>query len=129
MSVDTAQPGDRVTAWLRTTVPALWGSLVAWLLGVVVLPDAVAEALTSEAVVAAVLALAIGAWYALWRWLEPRLPAWVVRLVLGSARSPRYVEHDPPLTAAQLEAARASSIAWHDVELEQDRAREAGPDA
>ena len=30
------------------------------------------------------------AWYAFWRWLEPRLPDWLTRAVLGSARTPTY---------------------------------------
>lgn len=85
---------DKVTAYLRTAVPALWGSLVTWLLATWVLPQEVVDLLTSDVLVAAVTALVVLAWYALWRWAEPHLPAWFTRLVLGSARTPTYVEPD-----------------------------------
>lgn len=87
---------DRVVATLRTAVPALWGTVVAWLLArlVGVLPpdvaDPLAAALGSDVVVALVVAVVIAAWYALWRWAEPHVPAWLVRVVLGSARTPAY---------------------------------------
>ncbi|WP_402465824.1 hypothetical protein [Isoptericola aurantiacus] len=81
---------DKVTSWLRTAVPALWGSAVAWLLARYALPVEVADLLQSPVATSAVVALAIGAWYALWRWLEPHLPAWATRLVLGSNSAPTY---------------------------------------
>jgi hypothetical protein len=79
---------DKITAWLRTVVPALWSALVAWLISRG-LPPAVTDALAGlvdTLVVPAVLA----AVYALLRWVEPRLPVWVARLLLGSARPPSY---------------------------------------
>jgi len=81
------------TAILRTVIPALWGSFISWLL--VIMPvlaphqaDLLGLAPLISAVVSAVL---IGAWYALWRWLQPRLPDWLVRAVLGSTKTPTYV--------------------------------------
>lgn len=44
-----------------------------------------------SAIVAAVL---IGAWHAFWRWLEPKLPDWLTRAVLGSAKTPVYGRHE-----------------------------------
>ncbi|WP_179210864.1 hypothetical protein [Cellulomonas iranensis] len=87
---------ERVVSTLRTAVPALWGSAVAWLLArlVGVLPpdvaDPLAAALGSDVVVALVVAVAIAAWYAVWRFAEPHVPTWLVRVVLGSARTPAY---------------------------------------
>lgn len=80
------------TSILRTIVPAMWGSFIAWAIGLLPVLEPHREALLEygtplSAVVAAVL---IGAWYAFWRWLEPRLPDWLTRAVLGSAQTPTY---------------------------------------
>ncbi|MCZ2261597.1 hypothetical protein [Isoptericola sp. QY 916] len=97
---------EKVTAWLRTAVPALWGTLLAWALAQWALPAPLTELLSSDVLVSALVALAVGAWYALWRWLEPRLPAFVVRLVLGSARTPTYAPTSadgvPDITSAAV---------------------------
>lgn len=86
---------DKIPAYLRTIVPSLWGSLLAWLLiNAAWIPDTVDTWLASEPTVAVIVSLTIGAWYALWRWLEPRLPAWFTRLVLGSNLTPTYSRGD-----------------------------------
>ncbi len=82
-------PSDRLTSWLRTVVPGLWAALVAWAVARWGLPDYVSGWLYgagAQLVVPAVLALT----YAGLRWLEPRLPDWATRLLLGSARPPAY---------------------------------------
>jgi hypothetical protein len=81
-----------LTSILRTVVPALWGSLVAWLIGVAPLLSPLEAHLLglSDVILPVITAVIIGAWYALWRWLEPRLPAWLTRAVLGSAKTPTY---------------------------------------
>lgn len=81
---------DRVVSILRTVVPTAWGAAIAWLLATVALPTALAEYLAGEATVVVVTTLVIGLWYSLWRWLEPRLPAWLTRIVLGSNQPPEY---------------------------------------
>ena len=87
---------DRAVSLIRSSVPALWGWLVAQLLAwlATVLPSdlagQVADALSTPAVIALATTVATIAWYALWRWGEPHVPAWVIRLVLGSARTPTY---------------------------------------
>lgn len=92
---------DRVVALLRTAVPTLWGTLVAALLTSAAgrlpaeLGDALAAVLRSDVVIALVTVAAVAGWYAAWRWAEPHVPAWIVRLVLGSARTPSYA----PVTA------------------------------
>jgi len=97
----TGELSDRVVALLRTAIPALWGTVVAWALARLagVLPtdlaDTLGSALQSEAAVAFVVLAAITAWYALWRWAEPHVPAWLVRLALGSARTPVYAPQTP----------------------------------
>ena len=87
---------DLAVSHLRTAVPVLWGSLLATLLRLITphLPGDVAAALAdllgSELALTLVTAAAIAAWYAAWRWAEPRIPDWLTRLVIGSARAPGY---------------------------------------
>lgn len=79
---------DGLTAWVRTVVPGLWATLVAWLISLG-LPPAVTDAvggLVDVLVVPAALAVV----YAVIRWVEPRVPAWLARVLLGSARPPSY---------------------------------------
>lgn len=87
---------EKVPAYLRTVVPTLWGGLIAWLLvHASWIPVEIAEYLKSDPVVVVVSGLAVLAWYALWRKVEPRLPAWFTRIVLGSNLSPTYSLGDP----------------------------------
>lgn len=99
----TSPISDRAVSYLRTVVPVLWGSAVAWLLTVVVLPTEVTDLLTSDLAITAITALVVGAWYIAWRWAEPHIPDWLTRLVLGSAQTPTYTgrhsastEYAPP---------------------------------
>ncbi|KZM36074.1 hypothetical protein [Oerskovia enterophila] len=86
---------DRAVSCLRTVVPVLWGSAVAWLLTVAVLPTEVTDLLTSDLALTAVTALGVGVWYIAWRWAEPHIPDWLTRLALGSARPPSYAPVTP----------------------------------
>lgn len=89
---------DAITAWLRTVVPGLWSAAVAatltWLgthaPWAIDLLDLLGIDPTSPAVVAFVVTVVLAGWYALWRRLEPRLPAWATRLTLGSNKTPAY---------------------------------------
>lgn len=85
-----------LTSILRTVVPALWGSFITWAIGLLPLLEPHREALLEygtplSAVVAAVI---IAGWYAFWRWLEPKLPDWLKRAALGSAKAPEYGRHE-----------------------------------
>jgi hypothetical protein len=88
--------GDRGASILRTTIPAAWGTVVAQLLAWLapLLPGDVGtsldDLLSSELAIAFITAAAIAVWYALWRIVEPRIPDWLTRLVLGSAAAPAY---------------------------------------
>jgi hypothetical protein len=81
-------------SFLRTAVPVLWGSFGTWfaatLPGVNDFLLSVNIDLSSESTVLWVSGAAVVLWYAFWRWLEPRLPAWATRLVLGSNQRPSY---------------------------------------
>src|SRR5436309_13451166 len=94
---------DLLTSWLRTIVPALWSALLAWLVAHAVLPSGLAAALGGvgqQMLVPIVLALV----YAGLRKLEPHLPRWLARLLIGSVRQPSYA----PAPAAPTPAAPAA---------------------
>jgi len=89
---------DLVASWLRTVVPGLYaaviGSVLAWLathatwvLDLLALLNIDPQ---STAFVAGVVALVLAGWYAGWRKLEPHIPDWLTRIVLGSAKAPTY---------------------------------------
>ncbi|WP_263251645.1 hypothetical protein [Saccharopolyspora rosea] len=83
---------DQFTAWLRTTVPAAWSALVAWLatLGA---PDWMTGPL-GDAGNIVIVPIVLGAVYALLRWAEPRMPAWLTRILLGSTTPPVYARSE-----------------------------------
>jgi hypothetical protein len=92
---------DGMTSWLRTVVPGLWSAVVAWLvmLGLPASFGDQLDGLVDTVIVPVVLAVV----YALLRWVEPLLPAWLTRFLLGSNRPPAYAlpdavyDEEPPL--------------------------------
>jgi hypothetical protein len=51
-----------------------------------------------------VLAAVISAaWYAFWRWAQPRFPDWLIRAVLGSAKTPVYLGKHAATPAADVD--------------------------
>ena len=79
---------DKVVSLLRTVVPVIWGSAIAWLLTVISVPAPVGSFLTNQTDLVVVASITL--WYAAFRWLEPKLPAWLTRIVLGSNQTPSY---------------------------------------
>jgi|GEM_PF-1058149 len=125
---------DRAVATLRTAVPAAWGTLVAYLLGLLAghLPDdlhaALSNMLASPAASALAVSVVIAAWYWVSRHLEGHVPAWLVRLMLGSARTPSYasVTSDGAAVITSLdEDERANLASLRDALDEGDPARTA----
>ncbi len=102
MTTDTLS--DLAVARLRTITPILWGSAVAFVLRVVSphLPGDVGQGLAdwlgSADAIALVTAAAISGWYWAWARVQHRIPAWLTRLALGSAKTPAYdaVAVQPP---------------------------------
>jgi hypothetical protein len=76
-------------SWIRTGVPVLWGYLLTFL---ATRFPAIHELLGNPAIMAAVVGAVTLVWYAVVRWLEPRLPAWLTRIVIGANTPPQYVE-------------------------------------
>jgi hypothetical protein len=99
---------------LRTVTTSVWALFIGWLLVAVPIFQPFEESLLalSELALPTVIAVIGAAWYAFWRWVEPRLPDWLTRALLGSARAPVY----QPITGSQV----------HNVNPSLDRV--AGPD-
>jgi len=83
-----------VTSVIRTLVPAIWGTALAWLVSVGVLDQAAADG-PGAAVGGFLVTACIGVFYIVARALEaqPWFPAWAAGILLGSAAAPNY---DPP---------------------------------
>lgn len=81
-----------LTSFLRTVVSYLWGIIIVWLITVLPPLQPLEEQLLGLADLALPILAAVisAAWYAFWRWLEPRLPDWLTRALLGSAKAPNY---------------------------------------
>jgi hypothetical protein len=99
---DTEAPrgvlGNQLTSWLRTVVPGLWATLVTWLVSFG-LPASMTDWLGwlgNQVIVPIVLAIV----YALLRRLEPGMPPWLTRLLIGSNRPPQYAAATGPAAKA-----------------------------
>lgn len=87
----TKRIGDGVASWIRTTVPVAWAALVTLLLEWwTSIPSEIADWIGGEATVSVVTLVILAGWYALWRWLEPRLPTWLDKVLFGLSGSPVY---------------------------------------
>lgn len=77
---------------LRTFIPYAWGIIIGAILSAVPVLEPLRDQLLTygDLAVPIIAAILAGLWYAFWRWLEPKIPAWIVRLVLGSAKTPNY---------------------------------------
>lgn len=86
---------DRLRSIVRTVVPGAWSVLVLWLVSLG-LPQTATVWLGSDLVVTQVVQIVSATVvYAAVRWVEPRLPDWATRILLGSAKPPTYT---PPAT-------------------------------
>jgi hypothetical protein len=85
---------DRFVSWLRTVVPVAWSALVAWLVSLGV-PEVVTGALGNAGELV-VMPIALAVVYPLVRWIEPHLPDWLARVLLGSPSAPTYRRRGEP---------------------------------
>ena len=79
---------DRVISWLRTIVPGLWSTLIAYAVSLG-LPDSVTAALNGLWQMV-LMPLVFGVVYAFLRKIEAKLPPSLTRLLLGSNQPPSY---------------------------------------
>lgn len=84
-------------SWIRTGVPILWGYLLTFLAS---RAPAVHELVANPYILGAVVGAVTLAWYSVVRWLEPRLPAWLTRIVIGANTPPSYAPPATPLRPA-----------------------------
>lgn len=81
---------DKAVSYLRTIVPGLWAAAITWLVtqfpGI---PEGLSTWLSDQTGAVVVLALAL--WYVIWRKLEPVIPDWLTKIVLGSSLAPTYI--------------------------------------
>jgi hypothetical protein len=94
---------DEAISVIRTLVPIGWGAVASWLIGLGLPAGLLAT--VHDGVVVAGTALLSGAWYAGWRWLEPRIPSWLVAVVLGHVGAPTYRPAAGPAVPGGLIAA------------------------
>lgn len=89
-----------LTSILRTIVPVAWGAVVTFLLSVIPALEPLRDTLLdySDQIVFVVQGVVTGLWYVAWRYIEPRLPDWLRRIVLGGANEPNYVPDELPGT-------------------------------
>lgn len=102
-----------LTNLLRTVVPYAWGLVVTWLITLLPVLAPLEDQLLGLATIALPILAAVlsASWYAFWRWLEPKLPIWLTRAVLGSAKAPTYTHPltVPPVSSTADAAARISA--------------------
>jgi hypothetical protein len=87
-----------IVSVIRTVVPTVWGSALAWLL-----LQWPALALVSDqfTLFGELLTVAlIAGWYALWRKIETRLPVWLRTAALGAAVAPTVYAPQPDSVVA-----------------------------
>ncbi len=89
---------DRGASYLRTVIPTLWGTFVAQVF-VAISPhlpvdvvDALRDWLSGPAAVGVATAAGIAVWYWVARRVEPHVPDWLTRIILGSAAAPTYAQ-------------------------------------
>jgi len=77
---------------LRTFVSWAWALFIGWLLIAVPIFQPFEESLLgiSELALPVLIAVIGAAWYAFCRWIEPLMPDWLTRTLLGSAKAPAY---------------------------------------
>ena len=115
-----------LTSILRTIVPALWGSAIGWLLSIAPVLEPLREQLLAYAdwLTPIIGAIIIGAWYALWRRVEPLLPDWLTRILLGSAQAPVYAKE---AIVGELDT-DGEIVPWHDAGKPKHSAEDADDD-
>ncbi|HEX3778549.1 MAG TPA: hypothetical protein VHX38_02700 [Pseudonocardiaceae bacterium] len=110
---DPDQPlSDGAISLIRTVVPVAWGFAVSWLVGLGL--PLIVLARVHDLVVAAMTAVLTAGWYGLWRWLEPRVPGWLITLALGYAAAPVYTaarsdRPGPGIEASPVPGSRSTS--------------------
>ena len=80
------------TKLLRTLVPYFWGTVVTWLIGALPVLEPLHDDLMAQTpfLVELVSVLVSALWYYAFERLSPYIPDWLLRILMGSAKSPTY---------------------------------------
>jgi hypothetical protein len=89
---------DKVIAWLRTVVPALWGLVVAYLVTRIPALSGIADGLNGVGL-SILVPVAVAAWKLVFNAAEGALPPWLTAILLGHPAAPTYVYTVPPMSA------------------------------
>lgn len=111
MTEPTPNVRDIGVSIIRTIVPALWGMGLTWLVTQVPALEPVLNQSGMAGLGAVIAATLIGLWYALFRSIESKLPAWLTVLVLGSNRPPTYAVVDGSVNWSRDDGYRPGSSA------------------
>lgn len=85
---------DWLRSVVRTLLPGAWSVLVLWLASIG-LPQSFTDWLGSDQVVTQVVQMvSLAVVYGFVRWVEPRMPDWLTRLLLGSVKPPTYTQRE-----------------------------------
>lgn len=106
MTVPENDPGsaaNRGVSLIRTYVPLAWGALITWATTQVPAWEPYLNAPAVLGLGAVLTAVVTAAWYSLMRVVEPKLPPWLTRVVLGSNLQPKYVEPVLPAVVSRAE--------------------------
>lgn len=88
MSKQSENMSDLVVSSIRTIFPLIWGSVVAWVVGLIPALESIrGQATEFGAVITTVI---VAAWYVLTRSLEPKLPEWLRAALFGVTTAPEY---------------------------------------
>jgi hypothetical protein len=83
---------DWLRSVVRTVLPGAWSVFVLWLVSVG-LPQSFTDWLSSDQVVTQVVqVVSVAVVYGFVRWVEPHIPDWLTRVLLGSAKPPTYTD-------------------------------------
>lgn len=91
MTEPTPNVRDIGVSIIRTVVPSLWGAGLTWVASQVPALEPVLNQSGMTGLGAVLAATLIGLWYAFFRSIEAKLPAWLTVLVLGFHRPPSYL--------------------------------------
>lgn len=81
-------PSDKTTDWVRTVVPVLWSTVIAWLVKIGA-PDSVIQAMEHLGGTV-VTPLVIAAVYGALKAVESKMPPWMSKVLMGSRHEPEF---------------------------------------
>lgn len=113
--------GNYLTSVIRTVIPTLWGTVLAWFVSVGVLDQAAADG-PGQAVGGFLVTIAVGVYYIAARWIETQqwAPPWLVGILLGRPAAPVYAGRAPAGDSSPRIAAADPYVGEH-------RAGDGGP--